>query len=113
MRNTYLHCIMYVYLPRINTSLKEFCEMWNNHPVRTAQNRTPAQLMVQSVMSMYNPDDGDVPNELYGIDEKGPIPSDEEDSAAEDEVVVPNMILFCQICRHSNCRLCVILMKTV
>ena len=47
--------------------------------------------MVQSAMSMFDPDDRDVPNELYGIDEKGLIPSDEEDSTDDDRVVVPNI----------------------
>lgn len=91
LNETHLFALHHVFLPRINTSLRHFCDMWNNHPVRTAQNRTPAQLMVQSAISMFDPDNGDVPNELYGIDEEGPIPSDEEDSTDDDGVVVPNI----------------------
>ncbi|XP_041453550.1 uncharacterized protein LOC121406606 [Lytechinus variegatus] len=42
----HLYCLHVVFLPRINHCLQCFVEMWNNHKLRTANNRTPLQMMV-------------------------------------------------------------------
>ena len=39
-----IFCLHYVFLPRINRSLKEFIAAHNNHPVSTEGNKTPSQL---------------------------------------------------------------------
>ena len=31
-------------LPRLNRDLCQFCDQWNNHPLRTEHNHTPTQL---------------------------------------------------------------------
>lgn len=36
----------HLFLPRINDSLKEFQDMWNNHKLRTENSRTPKQLEI-------------------------------------------------------------------
>ena len=40
--NEYHLCALsYVYIPRINTAIKEFKDSWNNHPIRTANHKSP------------------------------------------------------------------------
>lgn len=39
-----LFCLHYVFLPRINNSLREFMTTWNHHPLSTKSNRSPLQL---------------------------------------------------------------------
>ena len=45
----HLFCLQAVFLPRINHSLQCFVQMWNNHKIRTANNKTPLQLMVMGL----------------------------------------------------------------
>ena len=40
----HLFSLHYVFLPRLNQSLHEFIHMWNNHPLGTERNMSPAQL---------------------------------------------------------------------
>ena len=40
----HLFCLHYIFLPRINSSLREFVSMWNNHPLGTEHNMSPLQL---------------------------------------------------------------------
>ena len=40
----HLYCLHYVYLDRINSSLKKFVDAWNNHPLSSEGNLTPLQL---------------------------------------------------------------------
>ena len=42
----YLH---YVYLPRINESLRVFADGWNNHPLSSQSNLSPLQLWVSGL----------------------------------------------------------------
>ena len=44
-----VYCLHVVFLPRINHCSQCFVEMWNNHKLRTANNRTPLQLMVMGL----------------------------------------------------------------
>ena len=41
---THIFCLHFVFLPRINKSINQFKEMWNNHPICTAGNFSPIQL---------------------------------------------------------------------
>ena len=45
-----LYCLHYVFLPRINGSLKSFMEGWNNHAVSTEHNRTPCQMFLSGLI---------------------------------------------------------------
>jgi len=49
-----LHLILlhYIFKPRINKSLKLFCNAWNHHPLRTERNKSPVRIW-QSGMSDY------------------------------------------------------------
>ena len=42
-----LYCLHYIFLPRINQSLIEFKDSWNNHALSTAGNLTPSQLFFE------------------------------------------------------------------
>ena len=42
--NIHLYCLHYIYLPRINESLKQFQSTWNNHPLSSADSLSPNQL---------------------------------------------------------------------
>ena len=39
----------YIFIPRINRSLKEFVNSWNNHPIRTAQPNHHSNCLLQVV----------------------------------------------------------------
>lgn len=45
-----LFCLHYIYLPRINEHLLDFSNFWNNHPIRTARNKTPNQLWIMGLI---------------------------------------------------------------
>jgi len=36
-----LYALHYIYLPRINATLKQFLDGWNNHSIRTEKNKSP------------------------------------------------------------------------
>jgi hypothetical protein len=71
-----LWALHYVYIPRINRSLEEFTNSWNNHPIRTAQHKSPLQLFVAGAILLQNSNlEGlDFVDDSYGIDPDGPIP---------------------------------------
>ena len=48
--NIHMFCLHYIYKPRINAHLKNFTGSWNNHPIRTAGNRTPTQLWTSGLL---------------------------------------------------------------
>lgn len=50
----HIYCLHYVYLHRINTSLKGFKEAWNHHRIRTEHNRTPHQLFTEGVLRLHS-----------------------------------------------------------
>lgn len=55
-----LGALHFVYLPRINRAVTEFCQFWNHHGLSTENNRTPLQLWTSGVLqhfgcSWYNP----------------------------------------------------------
>ena len=47
-----LFCLHYVFLPRINKSLKEFQEGWNYHRLSSEGNMSPYQLFFEGRMAM-------------------------------------------------------------
>lgn len=52
LNDIHLFALQYVYLPRINKTLKGFMEGWNNHRIRTAGHNTPNQLFVEGVLRL-------------------------------------------------------------
>lgn len=77
----HLFALHYIYLPRVNQSIKQFSNQWNFHPIRTERNLSPYQLWTQgcylfaasentAVCDLVNGDDG-VLNQ-HGIDDEGP-----------------------------------------
>ena len=59
-------------MPRINADIEAFVQMWDNHPIRSARNKTPNQLWILGKLH-YNPnqDNSQIDN-YYGIDHEGP-----------------------------------------
>ena len=45
-----LFCLHYVFTPRINLAITQFCEGYLNHCLRTAGNRTPLQLWIAGML---------------------------------------------------------------
>lgn len=86
----HLWALHYVYLPRINKSLSEFIQAWNNHPMRTTNNKSPQQLYTAGCLLLENSriaalDFDDEVDNNYGIDMTDThLQSDEQDA-----VVVP------------------------
>ena len=70
-----LHCL---YLPLINTSLKEFTRAWNDHPIRTERNWSPLKIWTNGIMRGDH-QELDVDNwNMYGYDYGGPIIHDDD-----------------------------------
>ena len=44
-----LYCLHFIFLPRINQTLSEFMESWNNHGLSTEANMTPTQLYFEGL----------------------------------------------------------------
>ena len=75
-----LFCLHYIFLPRINSSLKTFKFAWNNHPLSTEGNRSPLQLYTGG--SIGNPlFDEEIDLETYGIDQEAPLLDEVEEEA--------------------------------
>lgn len=82
-----LHC---VFLPRINKSLCEFSRAWNMHPVRTAKNWSPRQIMINSMITTSEvTDDLTVPTDEWGVDPEGPVPEDVIGTVSIPETLCP------------------------
>ncbi len=50
----HLFCLQYVFLARINRSLYQFSEAWNNHPLSSCQNLSPIQLWIYGLNDADN-----------------------------------------------------------
>ena len=91
----HLWALHYVYLPRINKSLTEFQHTWNNHPIRTANHKTPQQLFTAGCLLLQNSGidaldfDCDV-DDGYGVDASSTLNTDDQDTL----VVPQNRIKF-------------------
>ena len=79
----HLWALHFVFLPRINKTLREFTQSWNHHPMRTTNHKSPNQLFTAGAILLQN---SDIPgldfflevDEYYGIDPDGPIPVDSD-----------------------------------
>ncbi len=70
----HIFALHYVYKPRINRTLDEFREGWNQHGIRTAQGKTPHQLFVERSLELRYSGTTDIDffenvDNLYGIEE--------------------------------------------
>ena len=74
----HLFALHYVYLPRINNTLRGFCESWNHHPIRTERNRSPHQLFIEGSLRLQRSglvamDFFEQISDEYGAEEQGLI----------------------------------------
>lgn len=53
LNDIHIFALHYVYLPRINKTLRGFVDGWNNHKVRTASYKTPNQLFVERSLQLH------------------------------------------------------------
>ena len=83
--DTDLFCLHYVFMPRINVSLKAFHHAWNHHPLSTEGNQSPLQLYTQgSIGSSLFAEHIDL--EMFGFDPEAPSPDEDEETL----VVIPD-----------------------
>ena len=79
----HLWALHYVFLPRINKTLREFVRSWNHHPMRTTNHKSPSQLFTAGTILLQN---SELPgldfflevDENYGVDPDGPIANDDD-----------------------------------
>ena len=79
----HLWALHFVFIPRINKSLNEFTQSWNNHPIRTTGHKSPNQLFIAGAILLQNSQMAGLDffhqvDEYYGIDPNGPIPTDSD-----------------------------------
>ena len=77
-----LFCLHYVFLPRINNSLKAFTAAWNHHGLSTAEGASPMQLFTAGLLTT---EDETVLDDIntYGIDPDESVSDDESTSNVE------------------------------
>ena len=91
INENHLFALHYIYLPRINRSLKQFKEAWNCHELRTERGKPPNQLFAAGILRLrYSGLDAvdlfeDVSDE-YGQSEEGGSNNEE---AVDDDQGVP------------------------
>ena len=51
LNEIHLFCLHRAYLPRINSTLSEFKNQYNHHPMRTEHNRSPQQLFISGMLA--------------------------------------------------------------
>lgn len=80
---THMFSLHHTFLPRINQSLHEYKEAFNNHGIRTANNWSPNQMWLNGMMNEDNPlaqerlDEDPDDSQHYGYDPDGPSPFEE------------------------------------
>ena len=77
---TDLFCLHYIFIPRINKSLEQFTEAWNNHPLSSEHNRSPLQLYVGGSIGnpLFDEDIADL--QMYGVDDSISVDEDVDES---------------------------------
>lgn len=92
----HLWALHYVFLPRINQSLKEFVNSWNSHPIRTANHKSPQQLFIAGALVLQQSgltamDFFETIDEDYGIDPDGPTAPDLDED--QNGIIIPQTTL--------------------
>ena len=81
----HIYTLHYVYKPRINKTLLEFRDGWNQHGIHTAQGKTPHQLFTAGALELRyagipSVDFFEDVNNTFGIDEEEDYPALVDDS---------------------------------
>ncbi|KAL3873483.1 hypothetical protein ACJMK2_036593 [Sinanodonta woodiana] len=106
----HIFCLHYVYKNVINDRLFQFMNSWNNHKLRTENNKTPCQLFILGLQRLFN-EDKVIANEYfeelyqdalpeYGMDQDEPLP----EPCDEDYIDVPSIQLLNEEQLHSQCQ---------
>lgn len=83
-------CLYLVYQPRVQQSLERATNAWNNHRIRTAQNKSPIAMYELSKekairLGYWHSDPGDpiseAAEELYGFDPQAGSPSEDHNES--------------------------------
>lgn len=86
----HLFVLHLVYIDLINQALDQFSSQWNNHAVSTEYNFSPQQLWIRGMVSQRTSSSTAVQDvvqpSLFGIDEDGPVPEQQENY----EIAVPH-----------------------
>lgn len=87
--------LQYVYLPRINKSLKVFMEGWNSHGVRTERHLSPNQLFVRGILQMqrrglHSLDFSEEVDDMYGVDDDVAVVDEDDEYTVH---VPPNIFM--------------------
>ena len=75
-----MFALQLTFLPRINKSMKEYAQLFNDHPIRTEKNWTPNQMWTNGMLHPENPlqhghiEENDHQTDYFGIDPHGPSP---------------------------------------
>ena len=100
----HLKALHYVYMKRINRSVEEFVQVYNNHPLRTEGNRSPLQLYnsglrrvlhsnLSAIHSVMNENDYDD----FGIDDASMFPEDSPNDVQVPEIQHNDQNVLCHI----------------
>ena len=97
LNEKHLWALHYVFIPRINKSIQEFVNSWNNHPLHTAGHKSPHQLFTAGALLLQNSQLSSLDffhqvDSDYGIDPDGPLPVSDDDRDVEG-VSVPETSL--------------------
>ena len=89
LNHKHLFALRYVYKPRIQRSLDQFKDGWNNHNIRAECNRTLYQLHVHSALmlqwsGLVTLDFFETVSDNYGVDEAGFATTDNSSSGTVD-----------------------------
>ena len=74
LNELHIYSLHYVFIPRINRALEEFCRQHNCHP-RTEHGATPLQLFHTPLLNEESPDTVYINPFIYGVHEEGPVPA--------------------------------------
>lgn len=91
LNELHMFCLHYIYLPRIQRSVNEFREQWNNHGLSTQGGQTPLQLWHMGIVNNVGLPDSisdDIFNvdHTFGVDEEGPLP----EFQTNNNVIIPH-----------------------
>ena len=95
--DVHLWALHFVFMPRIQRALEQFCSAWNNHRLRTESGKSPRQLYIRGIIEQvgqgnrgiddlfYEPPSEPLQEveDEYGVDVEAPVP--------EPEGVIPEL----------------------
>ena len=124
----HMYALHYIYIMRINSSLASFTEVWNGHPLRTANNSSPFQLwicgmlrhghemspLLQGSIDLSNSNTTSPPVPIEQELQRHVNPSDYSDTWGSDLYIVHCSFYLIQTCQDHNTysTLCTIVILT-